>query len=254
MVGVSGRRGSASASAAEAVTWHDVECAGYAADLPLWRELAAGAGTVLDVGAGTGRVALDLAGRGHAVTALDSDPALLRALEARARSRGLRVRTAVGDARTFALGGRVDLAIAPMQVLQLVGGAAGRAAALRSVRAHLSPGRLFAAALADPFEGLPSARAGPPLPDMLERDGWVYSSTPVAVREEPDGVAIERVRQAVSPWGQLTRSATTVVLDRVEAAEVESEAASLGFRPLGARQVPPTDAYVGSTVVLLEAV
>ena len=32
------------------IVWHDVECGGYRADLPLWRELAAAeAGPVLDV-------------------------------------------------------------------------------------------------------------------------------------------------------------------------------------------------------------
>ena len=65
------------------VAWHDVECGGYRADLPLWRELArAEAGPVLDVGAGTGRVALDLARAGHSVTALDREPELLDALVA----------------------------------------------------------------------------------------------------------------------------------------------------------------------------
>ena len=54
------------------IVWHDVECGGYAADLPLWRELAhAESGPVLDVGAGTGRVALDLAREAHRVTALE---------------------------------------------------------------------------------------------------------------------------------------------------------------------------------------
>ena len=72
------------------VVWHDLECGGYDADLPLWRELAReAAGGVLDVGAGTGRVALDLAAAGHDVTALDLDPALLDVL-ARARGRGRR--------------------------------------------------------------------------------------------------------------------------------------------------------------------
>ena len=43
------------------VIWHDVECGAYVADLPLWRELAAACeGPILDVGAGTGRVTLDL--------------------------------------------------------------------------------------------------------------------------------------------------------------------------------------------------
>jgi len=74
---------------APAVIWHDVECGGYAEDLELWRELAAAAdGPVLDVGAGTGRVALDLGGRGFEVVALDLDADLLGALRELLTRRG----------------------------------------------------------------------------------------------------------------------------------------------------------------------
>jgi predicted RNA methylase len=66
------------------VIWHDVECGSYAEDLPLWRSLAAEYGDpVLDVGAGTGRVALDLATAGYRVTALDRDPDLIEELNRR---------------------------------------------------------------------------------------------------------------------------------------------------------------------------
>ena len=61
------------------VLWHDIECGGYDVDLPLWRELAeATGGPVLDIGAGTGRVSLDLAGHGYDVVALDLEPELAR--------------------------------------------------------------------------------------------------------------------------------------------------------------------------------
>jgi hypothetical protein len=165
------------------------------------------------------------------------------------------VEAVVGDARSFRLP-RSDfaLAIAPMQVVQLMGGAEGRAAMLARVRDHLVPGGRLAAALADPFEGVPSDDAGPPLPDVREQDGWVFSSTPVAVRSEGGGTAIDRLRQAVSPDGQLDESMTSIVLDRLEGDELEAEAARTGFTAGARRSVPSTGDYVGSVVVVLEAV
>lgn len=239
----------------ETVIWHDVECASYAADLELWRGLAdERAGSVIDLGCGTGRVALDLAARGHDLTGVDSDPALVAALAARARAHGLRIRTTVADARSFELGRRAALVIAPMQVVQLLGGESGRASMLRRVHAHLEPGGTFAAALADPLEGMPEEDALPPLPDVREEDGWVFSSTPVAVRSEAEATAIDRLRQAVSPQGELTESMATVVLDVLSPERLEREAETLGlFHALPRRAVPETDGYVGSTVVLLEA-
>jgi SAM-dependent methyltransferase len=234
--------------------WHDVECASYTADLDVWRELAeAAGGPVLDIGCGTGRVALDLAEHGHDVTGVDSDPALVRELAARARERGLRVHAVAGDARALALGARFSLAIAPMQVVQLLGGTAGRAAMLDSVRLHLHRGAVLAVALADPFEGLPGDDVAPPLPDVRQEGGWIYSSMPVAVRDEGSGTAIDRLRQTVSPAGELSESMITITLDRVSAAELEEEARAAGFGVLARRSVPPTEDYVGSTVVVLEA-
>jgi SAM-dependent methyltransferase len=239
---------------ADAVVWHDVECGGYEADLGLWRELAAD-GRLVEIGCGTGRVALDLASRGHDVTALDCDAALVAALRERARSRGLSVDAAVADARSFRLPRRdFALFIAPMQVVQLMGGPDGRGAMLDCARAHLRAGGLLAAALADPFEGVPAEDAGPPLPDVREQDGWVFSSTPVAVRSEGDGTAIDRLRQAVSPSGELDESMATIVLDRLDADELEAEAAEAGFRASARRTVAATGDYVGSVVVVLEAV
>jgi SAM-dependent methyltransferase len=238
----------------EAVVWHDVECASYAADLELWRALSdERGGTLLDIGCGTGRVALDLAARGHDVTALDSEPALVAALSARSRKRGLRVRSEVGDVRSLELGRRFALVIAPMQVMQLLGGAAGREQALRAIHRHLEPRGVFAAALADPFEGVPAEDSLPPLPDVREEDGWVYSSTPIAVRGDGDATAIDRLRQAVSPRGDLTESMNTIRLDLLEPGQLEAEARRLGFDVLPRRAVPETDGYVGSTVVVLEA-
>ena len=49
----------------------------------------------------------------------------------------------------------------------------------------------------------------------------MLSSQPVAVRAEEHGVAIDRVRQAVSPHGELSEELVTVVLDHLTAAGLE---------------------------------
>ena len=233
--------------------WHDVECAAYTADLDVWRTLADQAGgPILDLGCGTGRVALDLAGRGFDVTGIDSDPALIDALRVRARERGLQVDAVPADARSFELGTAFALVISPMQVVQLLGGADGRARMLESVRRHLRPGGRFAAALANPFDDWSETESLPPLPDVREQDGWVYSSTPTAVHRADASFVIERHRQAVSPAGEMTEERATIELDVVEADALEAEAADLGFDVGPRRTVPGTPDYVGSEVVVLE--
>jgi SAM-dependent methyltransferase len=234
--------------------WHDVECAAYSVDLALWRELAAAAdGPVLDLGCGTGRVALDLAAGGFEVTGIDSDPALVDALRVRARERQLRVDAVTADARSLALGRDFTLVVSPMQVVQLLGGPEGRGQMLATVRRHLRPRGLFAAALANPFDGWSETESLPPLPDVREEKGWVYSSTPVGVRRRESSFVIERRREAVSPSGALTEEMASIELDAVTAAQLEAEALAHDFSVLPRRTVPPTPDYVGSDVVVLEA-
>jgi SAM-dependent methyltransferase len=240
---------------AEAAIWHDVECGSYDADLDLWRRLAADAdGAVLDVGAGTGRITLDLARRGHEVVALDADPELISECSRRAAAERLVVETICADARDFTLTREVALVIVPMQTLQLLGGAAGRARFLRCAARCLRPGGLLAAALADALDGQlddDPDDAVRPMPDIREIDGTVYASHPIRVRREPGGVVIERIRETVAPDGRRSAEGNEIRLDDVDAATVAREAQPVGFRPRPALAVPPTDDYVGSEVVVL---
>jgi SAM-dependent methyltransferase len=229
--------------------WHDVECGGYEADLPLWEELAERCGgPVLELGCGTGRVALHLARRGYEVIGLDRDRELLEALEHRAE--GLELKTHQADARAFGLAQQVGLVLAPTHLLQLLPGPAGRSECLRCVVAALRPGGLFAATI---IEEMPEPDgAPPPLPDVREVDGWVYSSLAVEAAIGPGEIIVRRLRQAVSPAGELNEEPNEVRIATFPAAALESAAEAVGLRPVGRREIAPTELHVGSTVVLLE--
>jgi SAM-dependent methyltransferase len=244
---------------AEAI-WHDVECGSYAADLGLWEELAERCGgPVLELGCGTGRVALHLARRGYRVYGLDRDPALLAALAERAsdsfptgvgqESEAL-VEPVAADACDFELEAAIPLVLAPTHLLQLLPGQAERLECLDCVAGALAPGGLFAAAI---IEAMPEPDGSPPpLPDVREVDGWVYSSLAVEAAVGPGEIVVRRLRQLVSPEGALSEEPNEVRIATFSADSLESDAEAAGLLPVGRREIPPTDLHVGSVVVLLE--
>lgn len=233
-----------------AVIWHDVECGAYSADLAIWEALAEEAeGPVLDLGCGTGRVALHLARRGHQVTGLDSCSSLLAAFSGRAG--GLSADAVLGDARGFELGDEFGLVLGPMQLVQLFADAGERVHCLRCVARHLRPGGVAAFAIVEEMPA-PTADA-PPLPDVREVEGWVYSSLPLDADVDSGEIVVRRLRQTVSPAGELKDEVDAIGLRLLSSDTLEAEASEAGLKPAGRREIPATDAHVGSTVVLLEA-
>lgn len=240
---------------ADEVVWHDVENGAYSADLPTWRDLAAeAAGPVLEIGCGTGRVALALGREGFAVHGVDVSEPLVDALEDRARAEGLAVTAEVGDMTDRPARDDFALVVAPMQVFQLIDGVEERANALRSARAALAPGGRIAVALA---EDVPPFQPGEgevehPLPDVREHEGRVYSSLPLSVEVDSAVIRVTRLRQRVEPGGDLVDEEAEERLLVLSAGTLESEARACGLAPIGRRDIPATEDHLGSTVVILE--
>lgn len=230
--------------------WHDVECGAYEADLALWEELAAvHNGPVLDLGAGTGRVALHLARRGLDVEALDLEPELVAAFLDKARSEGLAVAARVGDARDFTVERPFALVIGAMQLLQLLGGPSGRRFALECVGRALSPDGVAAFAIVEGKASVGDA-AQDTLPDVREHDGWIHSSRPLGVAARNGDLQVRRLRQVVSPDGDLTESEHVDVLGVVDVPQLQREGVEAGLRPLGIRRIGPSELHVGSAAVV----
>ena len=112
--------------------------AGNPGDAEYYRRLCAGAGSVLEIGCGTGRIGGQLVGDGIAVTGLDISSGAVEA----ARSAGVDAFEA--DMRAFDLGRVFDRVIAPYNVLYCALTEDDLVASLRCIRAHLAPDGEFA--------------------------------------------------------------------------------------------------------------
>ncbi len=236
----------------EATIWHDVECSGYADDLPTLEELAERHGEpILELGAGTGRVALHLARRGHRVDAVELVPDLVVELGERAASERLDVTARVGDVRRLDVeAGAYPLVIGATQLIQLLGGPAGRGAALEGIARALAPGGVAALAI---VEGPITVGDSAPevLPDVREVDGYVHSSLPLGIDADDAQLEVHRLRQTIAPDGTLTEDEHIDHLDLLDAEVLADEARGAGLDEVGTIAVTESDRYVGSSIVLL---
>jgi SAM-dependent methyltransferase len=125
---------------------YDVSVSDWPGEIDFYRALAAEVrskgGKVLELGCGTGRVAIRLARGGVEVVGLDLSGAMLAV--AREKSAGIgNLRWVEGDMRAFELGEIFHLAIVPGHGFQNLLTAEDQRACLESVRRHLAPGGLM---------------------------------------------------------------------------------------------------------------
>ena len=158
---------------------YDLDLVDDPGDIDLYLALAGRTGgPMLELGAGSGRIAVPLAAAGFTVTGVDLDPAMLARARgaAAAAGRGVAKRLTLveGDARTVRLpdAGTYGLAAIPLNSIFLFGGRADQAASIATLAAHLSPGGV---AVVDCW--LPDAD------DLARYDGRLILEW---VREEPE--------------------------------------------------------------------
>jgi SAM-dependent methyltransferase len=141
--------GTASSAAARLARYYDLDLQGGPDDLDRYLRLAAAEdGPVLELAAGTGRLAIPLALAGHAVTGADIDPAMLE------RARAAWARAAAGaapggslelieaDLLSLGLETRFGLVVLALNSLFLLGTHDRQQTALAVMARHLRPGGL----------------------------------------------------------------------------------------------------------------
>jgi SAM-dependent methyltransferase len=137
-------------TAAALARLYDLDLQDDPGDLDLWLALADRAdGPVLELAAGTGRLAIPIASAGHPVTAVDLDPAMLARARTRGGDAGLdeeQFRTVEADLLDLRLpdAGRYALAFIALNSMMLLGTRTAQMHAFRTMAAHLAPGGLAA--------------------------------------------------------------------------------------------------------------
>jgi SAM-dependent methyltransferase len=111
-------------------------------DVPFYRERAAalGASSLLELGCGTGRVLVPLAGDLPRVTGVDVSAEYIAAARAKLTAAGHRARLVTGRVEGLRLGDRYDLVIAAYHVIQAFTTPAQMDGFFTAVREHLAPG------------------------------------------------------------------------------------------------------------------
>ncbi len=212
---------------------YEAEHRGWTDDLDLYRALAARAGgPVLELGCGSGRVAIALAEAGHEVHGVDTSEAMLAIAHTNLSSRRLPVSFRRGDMRHASGHAEFGLAFCALDGLLHLQSAADVHATLRAAHHALRPGGLLAVDVVNPS------------PDRLAmRDGVVRRQSTfagpgdaeithfVSWEIDPDAQTIDAAHfyDALSDDGAVRRRTTAFRLRYLERNELEAALQTAGF-------------------------
>lgn len=211
-------------------------------DLDFWLDLCPA--SVLELGAGAGRVALALAIGGSAVAAVDLDAELLEELGYRAGVLGVEVDAVVADARTLDLERTFEHVIAPAAFVQLLSGREERVATMRAAGRHLEPGGKLWLAIHPNLDEALFDREEPPGP------AWVgpYESQVEEVRREGDRLVVRHRRH-----DRVEDRTTYAEVAYADVGDLEAEAREAGLEPAARSTLPESDRFSRSDVLSFRA-
>jgi SAM-dependent methyltransferase len=218
---------------------YDGEYRNFDADLALYLEALRRErvrGPVVELGCGTGRIALPLARSGHRVTGVDISPEMLA--RARRNRRALpgevamRLRFSLQDMTVFGFPRSFSAAIIAFSTLALVTDAGDRARCLGRVHQHLDPGGLLLIDLPNPPVGSGPGRTR--LESRFQVPPWGHVVDKVVEETDDPGSNRRLVHYlyTVSRYSDGTvidRLETTFGLARLDRREVEAMLYGQGF-------------------------
>jgi len=132
---------------------YDLAYGDYEGDIDFYLNLARSTGgPILELGVGTGRVAIPLAQAGHRVVGLDISPSMRAIAAANAKAQRTRGKVDVRDAdmTAFEIEERFALAYVAADTFQHLVETDAQKACVARVKAHLQPGGLFALSVRSP--------------------------------------------------------------------------------------------------------
>lgn len=208
---------------------YDLENPSCTSDGPFYAGLAQRAGgPILELGAGTGRIAIPLAQAGFTVTGLDLCAPMLA--HAKAKSGALPIRWVAGDSTHFELGQQYGLIFIAGHGFQAFLSEAALDGLLRSVRRHLRPGGLFAFDTRNPAPVHLEA-------DLVETDWFAYQhpergQVRVSGYQVYDAATQIQTWTTFRRWGDHHESQSQIQLRYAAPAALEALLAAHGFAVL----------------------
>jgi len=163
--------------------YYDLENADFTEDLEFWAMLAETYGDpILELGCGSGRVLLNLARRGYAITGIDNSPGMLARLKTRLAQTSTRhIATPPTIVQADMLSFKLEaappfhLALMPFNTFMHLLTLDEQLAALTAIRAHLAMGAALALDMPNPGEVYAAQEQGLTLErEFADGDRWVH--------------------------------------------------------------------------------